>query len=348
LVGKFVTNSRTVQFDRQSDFCYHRNLNDSFSVWDIQWYLDKIRRLMGSLEFCKKYDGQKKGFPTDNDYPGECLSIAKIYIKEMFGIDPPSRGNNRADGYWLNFPNPLGQVFDKVPYSEGKQPEVGDIVIWNLPHIDIVTGNISPNGFDGFDQNWPVGSKCHFQRHDNYNNVLGWLHPKNNSQGDIMTYDLFSTPDGAVYERLNNYALVHIPNPDFAAKYYGADWASKVQKVDDIWTVGWIAEDPRPLKQQISDLVSQVSTEKAQIETLQTQISDLVAQVESIKKDYRDITKELQDARDLTATESSRADLAEKEVSLLQDKLDTINKPNVPTGGDNGFLAWLKALLHIK
>ena len=54
------------------------------------------------------------------------------------------------------------------------------------------------------------------------------------SKGDIMLYDLFSTPDGAVYERLNNYALVHIPSPDFAVKYYGSDWLSKVTKVDDI------------------------------------------------------------------------------------------------------------------
>lgn len=144
-----------------------------------------------------------------------------------------------------------------------------------------------------------------------------------------MQYDLFGTPDGAVYERLNNYALVHLPNSDFAARYYGADWQSKVTKVDDIWTVGWIAEDPRPLK--------------AQIETMQTQVNTMVAQVESIKKDYKDITKELQDSKNQLVQADNMVDELTTSNKKLQDKLDTTNTPNVQPGATQSLWDIIKS-----
>jgi len=66
---------------------------------------------MKTLEqFLSDYLGKSKGYPDDNSYKGECLSIYKIYIKECFGINPPPSGTNSAYGYWSNFPNPLGEV----------------------------------------------------------------------------------------------------------------------------------------------------------------------------------------------------------------------------------------------
>jgi hypothetical protein len=34
------------------------------------------------------------------------------------------------------------------------------------------------SSFTSFDQNWPTGSCCHFQYHENYDGVIGWLRPK--------------------------------------------------------------------------------------------------------------------------------------------------------------------------
>jgi hypothetical protein len=39
--------------------------------------------------FVSTYLGQSKGYPDDSQYWGQCLSIVKLYIKEVFGISPP-------------------------------------------------------------------------------------------------------------------------------------------------------------------------------------------------------------------------------------------------------------------
>jgi len=55
---------------------------------------------MKTLEqFLSDYIGKSKGYPDDNYYKGECLSIVKIYIKECFGILPPPSGSGSAYGY---------------------------------------------------------------------------------------------------------------------------------------------------------------------------------------------------------------------------------------------------------
>lgn len=132
-------------------------------------------------EFIAKYQGQTKGYPTSTDFNGECLSIVKIYIKEVFGISPPPSGSNSAYGYWLNFPDPLGSVFTKVQNTPNGVPEKGCIPIWNtnagggFGHIAVfVSGDV--NAFTSFDQNWN-GRQAHLQSHD-YKNVVGWLKPK--------------------------------------------------------------------------------------------------------------------------------------------------------------------------
>lgn len=131
--------------------------------------------------FVKKYEGKTKGYPTDSSYQGECLSIAKLYIKEVFGIDAPPSGSNSAYGYWSNFPNPLPDYFEKVSNTPNGIPTKGCLIIWNTAtgdgygHIAIYTdGDV--NTFTSFDQNWG-GRQAHLQNHD-YSNVVGWLAPK--------------------------------------------------------------------------------------------------------------------------------------------------------------------------
>lgn len=138
-------------------------------------------------EFIVKYDGKTKGYPNDSSYQGECLSIVKLYIKECFGINPPPSGSNSAYGYWSNFPDPLGSVFTKVPNTPTGVPQRGDIPIWE-PTASNTYGHINiflegdANQFTGFDQNF-YGRHAHKQKH-NYNNVVGWLHPRGSSMSD--------------------------------------------------------------------------------------------------------------------------------------------------------------------
>lgn len=131
-------------------------------------------------EFIRRYERKTLGYP-EGSFVGECLSLCKVYIKECFNINPPASGCNAARCYYTMFPDPLGEIFERIPYARGKVPVKGDIPVWNknvgngFGHIDIfVSGD--ENEFTGFDQNWG-GRQAHLQRHD-YSNVVGWLHPK--------------------------------------------------------------------------------------------------------------------------------------------------------------------------
>lgn len=145
-------------------------------------------------QFISKYKGKTKGYPSSKYYYGECLSIVKWYIKEVFGINPPPSGVNAAYGYWTNFPSPLPTKFTKIAYKSGRKPKAGDIIIWGTGvgksgHIAIVYNNITTSSFNSFDQNWG-GQAAHIQKH-NYNGVLGWLRPK----GSIMKIALYRQKD---------------------------------------------------------------------------------------------------------------------------------------------------------
>lgn len=129
--------------------------------------------------FISKYMGKTLGYP-DGQYVGECLSLAKVYIKECFGFDPPPSGSNSAYGYWSNFPNPLPKYFTKVSNTPDGVPKRGDLVIWNTNagggygHIAIFLEGTA-SSFKSLDQNWN-GKETHVQGHY-YTNVVGWLTP---------------------------------------------------------------------------------------------------------------------------------------------------------------------------
>lgn len=132
---------------------------------------------MTTLGFVDKYQRKTVGYPGGMYY-GECLSLVKRYIQELYGIDPPASGVKAAWGYWDLFPEPLPQAFDRVAYELGKMPSPGDIVIWKktakIPngHISIAVSGY-PEGFISFEQNW-YRKEASLVLHD-YANVYGWL-----------------------------------------------------------------------------------------------------------------------------------------------------------------------------
>ena len=132
-------------------------------------------------EFLNKYLGQSNGYP-EGQYVGECLSIVKLYIKECFGILPPPSGTNSAYGYWSNFPNPLGDVFEKVLNTDELIPEKGWIAIWKpwsanqYGHIAIVADGSTTSILKNYAQNWT--SKTFQLESNRYTNVIGFLKPK--------------------------------------------------------------------------------------------------------------------------------------------------------------------------
>jgi len=148
-------------------------------------------------QFIEEYKGKEVGYPNDNYFKGECLSLTKWHIKEVYGIDPPPSGCNGARCYWSIFPSPLDTVFKKVPNTPDLIPKKGWIAVWDgsvgngAGHIGSVADDkATKTTFNSFDANW--GSrKAQIVTH-NYNNVYGFLVPlKEDNMSDMYNgYDL--------------------------------------------------------------------------------------------------------------------------------------------------------------
>lgn len=131
-------------------------------------------------QWVQDYEGKTVGYPTNNSYYGQCLSLTKWHIKEVYGIEPPASGCNGARCYWSLFPSPLGTVLKKVPNTPDLIPKRGWIAVWNgnvgggAGHIASVL-SATINNFTSLDQNWG-GTQAHRVTHT-YDNVEGFLAP---------------------------------------------------------------------------------------------------------------------------------------------------------------------------
>lgn len=243
-------------------------------------------------EFIEKYKGKSVGYPNDNYFKGECLSLVKWYIKEVFGIDPPASGCNGARCYWSIFPSPLDSIFEKVPNRPNLVPKRGWVAVWDgsvgggAGHIGIVADDkATKSTFNSFDSNW--GSKTAQIVTHNYNNVYGFLVPKGNNMSDMYNgYDLSNRESMKVAVDV----LVRVQKGEFVEK-------SKLDELVKIKTA--------ELSSKISDYEKQIKILNTQIETLKKDIASLndelekcsqeVPGQEDLEKDYeitgRKITK---------------------------------------------------------
>jgi hypothetical protein len=122
-------------------------------------------------EFFQKYNNKPLDFDGSNG--AQCVDVAKAFFKEVLGIEP-IKGN--AIDYWKDIPG-----FQRIKSGMLRVPKPYDIIIWDKtptnPYGHIAICNwVRMFDFGSFDQNWPVGSPCHFQDHI-YPGVLGWLRP---------------------------------------------------------------------------------------------------------------------------------------------------------------------------
>ena len=129
-------------------------------------------------EFTAKYNGKLvdvDGFPKNNPY--QCMDLYRKYVSDVLAF-PQSSAVPGAKDVWGTY---LSQYFTRYSNTPLGIPQKGDIVIWGtgygpFGHIAIIQSAGLMN-FTSFDQNDPLGTSCHFQKH-NYNGVLGWLRPK--------------------------------------------------------------------------------------------------------------------------------------------------------------------------
>lgn len=124
-------------------------------------------------QFFIKWNGKLLDF--DGSYGGQCVDLYRQYCQEVLQV-PQSPPVNGAAEIWNTY---LPEFFEAIPNTPTGVPRKGDIVIWDrklnggIGHVAIFSeGNAKE--FTSFDQNFPVGSNCHFQKHS-YKYVLGWL-----------------------------------------------------------------------------------------------------------------------------------------------------------------------------
>ena len=142
---------------------------------------------MTYAEFIKKYNG--KGTDFDGRYDVQCVDLAKVYLKEVFGITAGYWGD--AYAYYDNFSahSELTSNFTRIANTPDFIPQKGDIVVWSSSlssngcgHIAIANGEGTTTYFYSYDQNWTGNhDKCKLVKH-NYNHVLGVLRPKDQSK----------------------------------------------------------------------------------------------------------------------------------------------------------------------
>ena len=134
--------------------------------------------------FFAEFDGKAADY--DHAYGNQCKDVFSYFNHDVIGNNTYIYGD--AVKLWDNCPSNL---YEQILNTPSGVPQKCDIVIWHnigaykdsngktiyAGHVAIATGEGDTNNFKSFDENWPVGSLCHFQSH-NYNNVIGWLRPK--------------------------------------------------------------------------------------------------------------------------------------------------------------------------
>jgi hypothetical protein len=138
---------------------------------------------MSLNDFIAKYNGH--GLDFDGAYGFQCMDLMHGYITEVLGLP----GNVLAAPTAFQAYEAGDDHFDRIPNTPEGIPQPGDIMFWNTSvgaagHVAVfISGNA--NSFISFDQNWPAGSICHEQPHNNYHGVAGWLRLKGASaQGE--------------------------------------------------------------------------------------------------------------------------------------------------------------------
>ena len=117
--------------------------------------------------FIAKYDDKEVDW--DAQYGNQCKDLFSAYNTEV--VENPNYVWGNANELWDNAPSEY--------YSKEQDPQKGDVVIWSTSpygHVAIFIEK-KEGGFTSFDQNYPIGSPCHYQGHT-FTNILGYLRPK--------------------------------------------------------------------------------------------------------------------------------------------------------------------------
>jgi hypothetical protein len=124
-------------------------------------------------EFYEKYKGMYLDF--DGYYGPQCVDLVQYWSREL--------GGARFSGNAKDIIDQPGRTYQVILNARTNIPSEGDIVVWNKNmgvgngHTGIATGKGDINTFEVFQQNDPYATPAKLKTY-NYNNVIGWLHPR--------------------------------------------------------------------------------------------------------------------------------------------------------------------------
>lgn len=239
-------------------------------------------------EFIKKWDG--KTLDWDGAYGGQCVDLYRQYVQEVLNF-PQSPGVVGAKDIWDSY---LKDRFERIENSPTGIPSKGDIVIWGIKygkfgHVGVfVEGDAKK--FSSFDQNDPVGTKCHLQPHT-YTGVLGWLTPKVAPAPELPTWfkGLLTengidptNPEGKVREMFDQSKKYEQAQKerDRALRDL-AEAKGDATKFEELHINA--QKENKRLAEEIEDLRKSVGDRDAQITTLEGRVSALEKQLDPEK-----------------------------------------------------------------
>ena len=126
---------------------------------------------MNLKDFVNLYDDTYLEF--DGAFKYQCQDLAKAW---------------EAENGWPIIMGNAKEVInnaDKSFYEVVQSPQEGDLVVWGMQpygHIAVFV-KYEGSGFISFDQNYPVGTPCHLQRHNFTSTIIGYLRPKGVDMG---------------------------------------------------------------------------------------------------------------------------------------------------------------------
>lgn len=288
----------------------------------------------------------------DGVYGGQCVDLYRYYADEVLGF-PQSCPVGGAADIWHTADPKYYNFIDNDPYAV---PKRGDIVIWNrnvgggYGHVAIfLEGDV--NSFNSLDQNWPTWNEVTITFH-NYNNIIGWLRPKEGiimpEKMEILVSDFNRMHAGSSsYDKTVRYLEIKTDDPTLTpfekVKSVIAGFKSRATLASQL------EEEVKNRKEQVSRLEDQLSKETKLRKDLNIKLNQAVENYNGVQGVYEERIQELQAQVDSEAKQKGECKLAlakckagePAKPSLYQVLVDLLKKfvkwaKNIKLGGEQG------------
>lgn len=242
-----------------------------------------------------------KSVNVDGAYGAQCYDLAMAYMKEVWGI--PNNLICRWSGGVRDFAEQFDKMFDTSKFELTKNsptnvPPQGAVFVFNtgkFGHTGIID-SANLNNFTSLDQNWGNGvdgsgageKRIRLVNH-NYNDMIGWITPKNNNQSDnqsdMKLQEQLNEKNSIIekikiggWEKINEISTVY-PN------YYN-NWGRAKGNVDNLTT-----ENPYLWVKEMADQISWNYTPNTEVEKLKKQMNDDLLETGELKKVIYELEK---------------------------------------------------------